>query len=391
MALNKRIFQLGWVSFFADIASEMAYPILPLFMVALGAPATGLGLVEGVAEAIVSFMKGLSGVQTDRLGRRLPFIRWGYGLSALGKPLIALATIWPLVVLARGLDRVGKGLRTTPRDALISESADADKRGAAFGFHRAMDTAGALVGVVVTLLLLKVLPEATGGDVRTYQLIFALAVIPGIFSVWVTLRVKEEPVKPNLGSKWSRSELSKMPRAYWVVLAVSLVFGLANTSDTFLLLRAKQSGFSDFETILAYALYNVAYTALAFPFGKLSDRIGRIPVIAAGWIVYGIVYFGFGQGMSSAWLLFLGYGIYQGLAQGATKALIADHSPAESKGAAMGFFYMVAGGATLVGNIVAGLVWDRVSPALMFNICGGLALVAASLLLGTRKLSRVAG
>ncbi|MEQ1936494.1 MAG: MFS transporter, partial [Fimbriimonadaceae bacterium] len=274
------------------------------------------------------------------------------------------------------------------RDALISESADPDKRGAAFGFHRAMDTAGALLGVVVTLVLIKLLPTPSGSDVRTYQLIFALAVIPGAFSVWITFRVKEEPVKPNLGAKWSRAELSKLPRSYWIILLVSLVFGLANTSDAFLLLNAKGSGFSDYQTILAYALYNVAYAALAFPCGWLSDRLGRIPVIALGWLIYAVVYIGFGQAIGSMWLLFLGYGVYQGLAQGATKALIADHSPAESRGAAMGFFYMVAGGATLVGNIGAGLLYDHVSPAFMFSVCGGLALLATVLLVATRKMVR---
>lgn len=367
----------------------MAYPILPLYMVALGAPAAGLGLVEGIAEAIVSFMKGLSGVQSDRSGRRLPLIRLGYGLSAVGKPLIALATFWPFVVLARGLDRVGKGLRTTPRDALISESAEPHQRGAAFGFHRAMDTAGALVGVIVNLILLKLLPEARGSDVRTYQIIFALAVIPGLFSVWVTHRVTEEPITPNPSVRWSRSELAKLPRTYWVILGISLLFGLANTSDAFLLMRAKQTGFTDVQTILAYALYNVAYTALAFPFGKLSDRVGRVPVIAAGWAVYAFVYFGFGHDWGSAWLLFLGYGVYQGLAQGATKALIADHSPKESKGAAMGFFYMMAGFATLAGNVVGGILYDRLSPHLMFEICAGLALVAAVALVASRGITKV--
>lgn len=373
-----QIWRLGWISFYADVASEMAYPVLPLFMKALGAPALGLGLVEGVSEAIVSFMKALSGVQSDKAGRRVPYITAGYGLSALGKPLIAAAISWPFVLVARGLDRVGKGIRTTARDALISESAPEGKLGEAFGIHRAMDTAGAFVGVLVALALLSLFPE-------NYRLIFIIAIIPGIVSMWITRSIKEVP-RVQAAKKWSMAELKTLPFDYWHALVISTLFALANTSDMFLLRSAKDQGFADSVTVLLYALYNIIYAAVAYPTGKLSDKVGRRPIIAFGWMIYGLVYFGFAF-LTKNWIwgLFAAYGIYQGFADGASKALVADNSPAEHKGAAMGFFYMCAGFGTLIGNIVAGLMWDKIGPEALFKLDGTLALISAALLLTLRK------
>ncbi len=371
--------KMGWISFFADISSEMAYPVLPLFVTGvLKAPASVLGLVEGCAEALVSFMKGWAGWRSDVKGERIPYIRWGYGLSAVGKPLLGLATMWPLVMFARLLDRFGKGIRTSARDAYLADSVEPSQYGRAFGFHRAMDTAGAFVGVAIALLLLELVPH-------NYRLIFLLALIPGAISVAITLTLKDKakPVEEsasesNEDSK-PRISLKELPSSYWRAMAITLVFRLANSSDTFLLLySSKIWGFSDFQTVLAYAFYNVTYALTSYPFGILSDRIGRWRVIAAGWLLYAGVYFGFAiAGAGWAWILWALYGIYTGMTQGAGKALVADNAPKQMKGTAMGFFEMMGGLTTLLGNGLTGILWSLASPAMALKVCAGLALASA--------------
>jgi MFS family permease len=261
---------------------------------------------------------------------------------------------------------------------LISESAPEGKLGEAFGIHRAMDTAGAFVGVLVALGLLSLFPT-------NYRLIFILAIIPGIISMWITRSIREVP-RVSAPKRWSMAEVKALPFGYWHALVISSLFALANTSDMFLLRSAKDSGYSDLQTVLMYALYNIVYASLAFPTGKLSDRVGRKPVIAFGWLIYGLVYLGFAYMTKSAvWLLFAGYGIYQGCADGASKALVADYSPKEHKGAAMGFFYMCAGFGTLAGNLAGGLLWDKIGPEAMFKVDAALSIISAVGLLTLRK------
>jgi MFS family permease len=363
--LPGQVRQLGWISFFADICSEMVYPVIPLFLRGtLKAPALALGLVEGISEALVSFMKGWSGLHSDRTGKRLPYVQWGYGLSALGKPLLAVAMSWPFVLIGRTVDRFGKGLRTTARDALIADSVDKEHLGQAFGFHRAMDTAGALLGVLIGWLLLALLPEQ-------YRLIFLLAFIPGVASVLLTLRLKEPPrhVAEDLPPA-SFSQLKDLPKSYWFAVWLSMLFALGNTSDMFLMARASDVGIKSSNVILAYAMYNVTYALLSNYAGVVSDRIGRWPVVGAGWLLYAGVYAAFAfvhKGNAAlVWPLFALYGIYMALTQGASKALVAQFSPATLRGTALGFFYMLSGFATLAGNIVAGVLWDRVSPQATF-------------------------
>jgi MFS family permease len=281
-------------------------------------------------------------------------------------------------LVARGLDRFGKGIRTTARDALISELAPKDRMGEAFGLHRALDTAGAFCGVLVTLGLLYFFPGQ-------YRLIFILAIVPGIVSVLAIRPVKEAPGHTE-PTRWSPAELKTLPYGYWHALVITVLFALANSSDTFLLLRAKKAGHGDLEIVLMYALFNVVYAALSYPTGKLSDTVGRRPIIAFGWAMYGLVYLGFAFWSGNMfWLLFAGYGLYQGFADGASKALVADYSPKEHKGAAMGFFYMCAGFGTLAGNLVGGLLWDRIDPATMFRLDAILALIAAGGLLTLKR------
>lgn len=384
--MHRRVWQLGWISFFADVSSEMAYPALPLFMSnVLKAPVAAIGLVEGVAEALVSIMKGLSGIHSDRTGRRTPYLRWGYGLSALGKPMIALAHAWPMVMVARVTDRLGKGVRTTARDALIADTVEAARRGEAFGLHRAMDTAGALVGVGLALALLSWMPEG-------YRLLFLLAAIPGAISVALTFRLTEatpeEPERTETGN--APVSIRELPRGYWRALGLACVFALGNSSDTFLLLRAQDLGFSAAAAIGAYALYNVTYALLSRPMGVLSDRLGRWRVLGAGWLVYAGVYVGFALlGPHAVWPLFAVYGVYMGFTEGVGKALVADHAPAGSRGTALGFFYLTMGFATLVSSVVAGILWDQIGAAAPFWFGATCALAAAALIPLTRPRAMV--
>lgn len=367
------VYKLGWVSFFADVSSEVAYPLIPLFMTeVLKAPALALGAVEGASEAVVSFMKGWSGMHSDRSGRRAPYIQAGYGLSAIGKPLIAFAAAWPMVLVARITDRLGKGVRTTSRDALIADAIAPTHYGRAYGLHGGMDTAGAFTGVLLAALLLW----SAATDYRT---IFLLAGIPGAISFLITLTVKDKPV--------SRSEdrpavvsIRELPKAYWWALGACTVFALANSTNTLLLLRARNEGFSPLQVVLAYALYNLVFTLVSYPAGSLSDRFGRWRVLVTGWLAYAGVYIGFASlGGQTIWLLFALYGVVIGITTGVNKALVADLSPKNGRGTALGIFYMTTGFATLISSIIGGLLWDLYGPAATFLFGAVLAAIAAAL------------
>lgn len=369
--------KLGWISFFTDFASEMTYPIVPLFLSAtLGAPAAVLGIIEGVAEAIVSLMKGASGWYIDRSGKRVTLIRLGYGLSALSKPLLSLAFFWPFVFFARSLDRLGKGVRTTARDALVAESIDKSMAGRAYGFHRAMDTSGAIVGALAALGLLWLLPGS-------YRVIFLLAALPGAWAVWLTFQLCEAqpqaPPPPQRGeaSPRLREVLRSLPQSYWRTLVPLALFALANSSDAFLLLRAKDLGLSDAEVVLAYVLFNMVYAASAYPMGILGDRVGRWPLLCCGWVIYAGVYLGLGSlSVASVWWLLPVYGLYMGLAEGASKAVVAVLTEPGTRGMAIGLFQMCVGLMTLAGSILAGVLWDAYGPGSAFRFGAGMAFAA---------------
>lgn len=370
--LPKSVWRLGWISFFADVSSEMAYPVLPLFLRSLGAPAAAIGLIEGLADATANVLKGISGVRSDVRRQRVPYVRWGYALSAAGKPLIAFATGWPLVIFARVLDRYGKGIRTTARDALLSDAAPKDRLGAAFGLHRAMDTAGAFVGVLIALALLQLMPQ-------NYPKIFLLAALPGIVSVVLAMGLREAKREPPVASEPSAIRWTEALRAPGLrpILTLHAVFAIANTSDAFLLLRAKDLGFSESGVIAAYLFYNVAYALLSYPAGKLSDTTGRWPLIAMGWMAYAAVYVGFAlAGASWVWPLFLLYGVYVALTQGVAKAQVAELAPKESKGTVLGAFFLLTGICSLIGNLAFGLVWDAFSPQAALLSAASVAAVA---------------
>lgn len=389
--LPEEVVRLGWISFFTDISSEMAYPVLPLFLtVALGAPVAVLGLIEGAAECIVSLMKGLSGLLSDRMRKRTPFVRIGYGLGAASKPVLAMAFSWPIVFLARAADRLGKGLRTSARDAMIADVVDATGAGRAFGFHRMMDTAGALLGVLVSVGLLFLFPGQ-------YRLIFLLTAIPGAAAVWLAFKLRE-PGRGLIGAERPEGPFSAAgpsgsspgvpgttigqllcgySRRYWGATGLLMLFALANSTDTLLILRAQNLGLGDAAAVLGYVVFNLTYTLTAYPAGALSDRLGRRRVLIAGFAVYAASYVGFAlTNAGGVYWLFALYGVSIGLTEGVGRALIASLLPADRKGRGLGLFHMGIGFSALLGSLVAGIVWDELGPAAPFWLGGGLALVA---------------
>lgn len=374
--LPQAVRRLGWISLLTDVASEMAYPVVPLFLAsALGAPAAVLGLVEGLAEALVSIMKGLSGWHSDRMGRRLPYIRLGYCLGALGKPLLAAAFAWPVVLAARLVDRLGKGLRTTARDALIADAIQAAQAGRAFGYHRAMDTAGAVLGVGAAMVLLWLFPGR-------YRLIFLLTALPGAAAVWLTFRLREtrEPAPAGAPARSAapRPSWRDLPAPFWRALIPLGLFALANSTDALLLLRAKNLGLGDLAVVGTYILYNLVYAATAYPLGSLSDRLGRWRLLFLGYALYALTYLGFAETTAAGlWVLFPLYGLYMGLTEGAARAVAASRSPAHMRGTALGVFHAATGLLSLAGSLGAGLLWDALGPAWAFRLGAGAALAAA--------------
>jgi len=403
--LPRAVWLLSWVSFFADVSGEMVYPLLPLFLVGvLGSTKTELGLIEGAAVLIVALMSAVAGFRSDRKGRRVPWIRWGYGLPVLGKAAIAIASAWPVVLGGRLLDRFGKGLRGAPRDALIADAVTADQRGRAFGLHRAFDTAGAFVGVMLSAFLLWWLtgrPRETaaavvaGAAAQTpawvYRVIFGVGAALGLAALALTFRVRETPPTSTPSASPAPGDTAAapgpahagwldLPRTYWSTLAVLVLFSLANSSDAFLLLRASDLGYSPWAVVLVYALYNVTYSAFSYPAGVLSDRWGRWRVIGVGWALYAAVYAGFALLPAThawgLWPLMAAYGLYMALTDGVGKALIADHAPRERRGAAMGVFYALTGGTTLLASLLAGIVWDRSGPKAALLLGVGFSVLA---------------
>lgn len=377
--LSPTVIRLGLVSFFADISSEMLYPITPLFLTTvLGASMTSVGLIEGLAEFIASGLKTYSGAWSDRIQKRTRFIWIGYGLAALAKPLIGLAHHWPMVLAARGLDRTGKGIRSAPRDALLSESVEPKFRGAAFGWHRLMDTLGAAVGPLLALIYLNYFKD-------NLREIYFWALIPGVISVAIALRVKELPpkvlsaqpldLKNQMDARTSFNSAHFSPAFKKYLLAMG-IFSITNSSDVFLLLRAKQQGISLSGTILLYCFYNLIYAIFSPYFGGLSDRIGRKWLLVMGFFVFSLVYLGFALAVAS-WqycALFSIYGLYMAATDGVSKAGAVDLVPENFKATGLGFLGTVTGIGALCASIAAGFLWDHAGSAspFYFGACGGM-------------------
>ncbi|HLO25321.1 MAG TPA: MFS transporter [Geobacteraceae bacterium] len=372
--ITGNVLVFGLVSLFTDISSEMIYPLLPLFLTTvLGAGPAFLGVIEGVAESTASLLKLVSGIVSDRVPGRKKLVLAGYTISALARPLTALAGTPLTVLFIRFADRVGKGIRTSPRDALIADSVDPAILGKAFGFHRSMDHAGALIGPLIATLLLT----AYAADIRT---IFWLAAIPGGVAVLlIVLKARDVERKAAGGG----IHLGMFPkgklRTYLLIL---FVFTLGNSSDAFLLLRAGQLGITPAHIPLLWAFFHVVKMLTSMPFGALSDRIGRRGVIVAGWGVYALSYTGFAFAATGTevWLLFAVYGLFYGLTEGVEKALLADIAPPSERGGAFGWYNFAIGAGALPASIIFGIIWQRAGAKTAFGFGAVLACLAAILL-----------
>lgn len=374
--ITRPVWVLSLVSFFADLSGEMVYPIIPLFLtVTLGAPAVAVGVVEGVAEGTANITRLFAGRWSDRLRARKPFVVAGYSLGAAGKAVLAVAPVWGFAVVGRAVDRFGKGIRSAPRDALLADLSEPRYRGRVFGFHRSMDTLGAVGGPLLGLLFI-----ALAGD--HLRLAITIAVVPGIMSV-VVLRWLPEHKAPPPVAQHERQAAARLPVAFWVFLGITTVFMIGNSSDAFLILRSKDLGLTTTFVVLAYVAYNVVYAGLSFPAGDLSDRIPRAWLVTAGYLVFGGVYAGFAFANSSGlvWPLFVVYGAYIAFTDGVTKALVSDIVPADIRSSALGLFQGVGGLAALVASVAAGLLWDYVSIRAPFALGASCALAAAVALL----------
>jgi MFS family permease len=382
--VSRNVMLLGVVSFFADVSSEMVYPIVPLFLRGtLGAPLIAVGLIEGVAESTASLLKFVVGWFSDRIRRRLPFTFVGYALAALSKPGLAAAVAWPMVLVTRFVDRTGKGIRTAPRDALIADSSDPRELGRAFGLHRAMDTLGAVVGPLIALALLAWL-----GD--RYRPIFLFAFIPGAISVIALAAVRETVHQSSDRTHPPLLSLRGYDPAFLAFLGVTLLFAVGNSSDAFLVLRAHDLGLSASAVVLAYVLYNVSYAGLSLPAGIRSDRVGRRPVIIVGFLVFALVYGGFAFATHGwmVWPLFIVYGGYIALTEGVGKAYVADLVPEERRGTAMGLYNATTGMTLLFASLVGGGLWDLIGPQATFAFGSATALLSAAALAITALLRR---
>ena len=364
---------LGITSLLTDISSEMVYPVLPIFLVTtLGAGPAILGLIEGVAESVASLLKVFSGYFSDKTGSRKHFTIFGYASSVLGKFFLYISTGWGYVLVGRVIDRFGKGIRTAPRDALIADSAKEGKRGAAFGLHRAMDTLGATIGVLLAYFLLT----RFSGNLRS---IFLFSLIPAFLGVVFLFLVKEgkreaKPNSKNLQFKWNA--LDKRLKLF---LVFTFIFTLGNSSNQFLLLRAKNSGSPVTQVILFYLVYNIVYCLATYPASRLSDKIGRKRLLVFGYLLYGLVYLGFAinNSMNAFWLLFGTYGLYIGFTEGVEKALVADIAPAYLRATAIGLHATLVGVGLLPASLFAGLLWKYLGASAPFYF-GGLMGIFAS-------------
>ena len=378
--IPQTVIALGLVSFLTDISSEMIYPLLPVFLATvLGAGAMALGLIEGIAESAASVLKVVSGVWTDRMQRRKPLVVAGYSFSGMMRPLIGLAGSWPMVLGLRFADRVGKGVRTSPRDALIADVTDESARGAAYGFHRAMDHAGAVLGPLVAAVLLN----AAGMPLRQ---VFLLSSIPALFAVLVVVFGVKELARPAVSLDRVGTGIapwSSLGKDYRRLLLAVAVFTLGNSTDAFLLLRLSGVGVPASGIALLWSAHHVVKMVASYYGGRLSDRVGPRAMILGGWLFYAAVYLLFGGLSSQTWLIvvFLAYGIYFGLAEPSERAWVASLVPADLRGTAFGWYHGVVGLAALPASLVFGLLWQQFGAPLAFMIGGILALVAALLLL----------
>jgi len=374
--LGRNVFAAGLVSFFMDVSSEMVYPLVPLFLAnVLGVNKSVIGLIEGIAEATASLLKVFSGWFSDRIGRRKGLMGVGYAVSVLSRPLIALASVWQHILTSRFIDRLGKGIRTAPRDAIIAESSEPAVMCRAFSFHRALDTFGAVVGPALAFFLLKVF----AGDFRK---VFWVSMIPGIIAVFLLVFF----IKETSRAHQARQDRPKLTRAHFdwrfkFFVLITALFAIGNSSDVFLILRAQQLGIATVMIPVVYLTFNIAYALSAVPAGLAADRFGKKRVVLLGFILFTLIYFGFAVAASAAavWLLFGLYGVFMGLTEGVQKAFLTTIIPPDFKATAFGVYNTATGIALFPASLIGGWLWDHVSPAATFYY--GAALATASTLL----------
>jgi len=382
--LHHNVFFLGLVSLLTDTSSEMIFTLVPLFVTnVLGAGALAVGLIGGLSESFDAVFRIFSGRISDRLQKRKILAVIGYGLSTIVKPFMLLTSAWGGVLGVRFGDRLGKGIRTSPRDALIADSVGAESRGKGFGIHRAMDTTGAVLGLVIAAVIIYTV-QGGGLDLtkESYRWMVIVGVVPAFLAVLMLLLFVHEKglIKHAIIKNTGTLEVAKtgFSSKFKLFLLITGIFTLGNSSDFFVILRAQNLDTSVLNITLMLVLFNVTYAIISTPAGMLSDRLGRKRVIAVGWLIYGLVYLGFALSTSvwHIWLLFACYGIYYGIVEGVAKAFVADLVPAERRGTAYGYYQGVVGLTLLPASVLAGWLWETVSPATPFYLGAGLALLA---------------
>lgn len=375
--VGTNVFILGLVSFFTDVSSDMIYPLLPVFLTqTLGTSAAFVGLVEGFAESTTAFFTLFSGYWADRVRDRSRLIQAGYGLASFVRPLVAFATAGWMVFAVRFLDRVGKGIRTAPRDSLIADSVSPENRGKAYGLQRSMDHAGAVVGPIIATLLLATITS----EVRT---VFLLAGIPAAIAIGlVFLKVREVRPQEHPLPESKKIGLAPPSGKLGVYLFILFIFILSCSSDAFLLLRAKELGVPIAWLPILWMLFNMIKAASTLPFGALSDKIGRRRVILAGWSVYALVYLGFGLATEAAhaWVLFAGYGFFYGLTEGSERAILADYADPHMKGQAFGWYYFIVGLGALPASLFFGFIQQNAGSRTAFLVSASISTLAAACL-----------
>ena len=399
---------LGLVSLFTDISSEMLVYVIPLFLAkVLLAPVAVIGLIEGVAESTASILKLISGAVSDRLGRRRLLVGIGYGTSVAAKALYLVATVWPVVLVGRVGDRLGKGIRTSPRDALIADSTAPEYRGVAYGFHRAMDTTGAFAGVLVAAAVIWAMErDATRLTGDAFRALVLLALVPGLLAVaTIVFGVRDVRREPDRAAATtattavgpassilrrtvgSASEWRRFPAPFWLFIAANALFTLGNSSDAFLALRSQNLGLTLLALLLTIVAFNATNAIVAWPAGALSDRIGRRGLVASAWLIYATCYAGFALATSAVWVLplWVAYGTYYALSEGVGKALVADLAPGELRATGFGIFNAVQGAMILPASVIAGVLWSAIAPPAPFWFGAACSASAVVLLLVTGR------
>lgn len=378
--IDRNVFSMGLASFFNDVGSEMILSILPLFLTnVLGAGQAIVGLIEGIAEATSSILKLLSGWLSDKFDSRKPLVLCGYSISTIVKPILAFANTWPAVLAVRFFDRVGKGVRTSPRDALIAASSTNKKEGRSFGFHRTMDTLGAVVGTLIAFGMLYFLAAS-------FELIFLLTIIPGILAViTIAFFVKEKKTVTRDGAEKKKVSLSLAPfgKSFKRFIFVSVLFTLSNFSYAFLLLRANDVGIATELVPLVYLFYNIVYVVISIPLGDLADKIGKVRMLSIGFFVFGLVSLGFGF-IENIWVLivlFGGYAVFLSIYEVSSRAFIPELVRPELRGTAYGVYHTATGLAAFPASAIVGGLWQFVGVEAAFSFAAALALVSSVLLL----------